>query len=86
MSKYHIEVDTGGEEASGYEDRYHWVCYGTISAEGDSLAECLETACVDLVDQDGGEAAMVEADAEWMQDAIEKAFMAKYPPEVKSER
>ena len=80
MSRYYIEIDTGGEEASGYEDRLPWVCYGTIVAEGDSLTECLEDATVDLVDQDGGERGHVEADADWMQDAVEKAFMAKYPP------
>lgn len=80
MSRYHIEVEIN-EEASGYEDRYSWVCYGTIVAMGDSLKECLEGASVDLVDQDGGTVRDdVEADQDWMQDAVEKAFMAKYPP------
>lgn len=80
MSRYSIEVDCQGEEASGYEDTHPWVCYGIIVAEGDSLEECLETATVDLVDQNGGERGHVEADDDWMQDAVEKAFMVKYPP------
>jgi hypothetical protein len=85
MSRFHLEIDCQGEEAHGYEDRHPWVCYGTICAEGDSLQECLETATVDLVDQDGGERGHVEADEDWMQDAVEKAFMAKYQPVVKHE-
>lgn len=81
MSRYHLEIDCRGEEAHGYEDRYHWVCYGTIVAEGNTLEECLETATVDLIDQDGGTCRDdIEADDDWMQDAIEKAFMSKYPP------
>lgn len=72
--KYSIEIDTGGVEASGYEDRLPWVSYGTIVAEGDTLDECLESASVDLIDQDGGDHGPVEADAEWMQDLIVDKF------------
>lgn len=78
--KYYLEIDTNGAECSGYEDRYYRVCYGTIVTEGGSLEECLDNASVDLVDQDGGTANVVEAEKDWMQDMIEKAFMAKYPP------
>lgn len=74
MSKYYFEIDCNGAEASGYEDRFPWVCYGTIVAEGDSLETCLEGASVDLVDQDGGEAGIVEADADWMQRLIVEAY------------
>lgn len=72
--KYWLEVDTGGVEASGYEDRLPWVSYGTITAEGDTLEECLENAQVDLIDQDGGERGLVEADSQWMQDALIEEF------------
>lgn len=82
--KYYIEVDCGGAEASGFEDRLPWVCYGTIVAEGNSLTECLESASVDMIDQDGGERGQVEADAEWMQDAILEAFSVKYTNERNS--
>lgn len=79
--RYYIEIDTNGAEASGYEDRLPWVCYGTIIAEGDSLEECLDNACVDLVDQDGGnpKCSPVPADADWMQDLVRERFMEKYP-------
>lgn len=80
-SKYCLEIDCNGAEASGFEDRLPWVCYGTIIAEGNTLEECLESATVDLVDQDGGEAGHVEADAGWMQSAVERAFMDKYRPD-----
>lgn len=80
MSLYHIEIEVN-DEAEGYEE-YGYRSYGTICAEGDSLQECLEDASVDLIDQDGGECGHVEADSDWMQDAVEKAFMAKYPPPV----
>jgi hypothetical protein len=77
--KYSFEIDTGGVEASGYEDRLPWVSYGTIIAEGNTLEECLENASVDLVDQDGGnpKCSPVEADEQWMQDLITEAFNAK---------
>ena len=77
-NKFYLEIDTGGAECSGYEDRLPWVCYGTIVAEGNSLEELLEDASVDLVDQDGGEAGIVEADSEWMQRAVAAAYYEKY--------
>jgi hypothetical protein len=80
MSKFYIEIDASGFEAPC--DEGQWLGYGLIVAEGDSLEECLESASVDLIDQDGGEFAMREADSDEMQDAVEKAFMAKYPPAV----
>lgn len=73
-SKYHIEIDTGGPEASGYEDRLPWVSYGTIVSEGDTLDELLENASVDLIDQDGGERGQVEAEENWMQELIAEKF------------
>ena len=73
-SKYHIEVDTGGAEASGYEDTLPWVSYGTIVSEGNTLDELLENASVDLIDQDGGERGQVEADADWMHILIVEQF------------
>lgn len=75
---YSLEVDCNGREATGYEDRLPWVCYGTIVAEGNTLDELLESATVDLVDQDGGERGIVEADEPWMQDLLANAFEAKY--------
>lgn len=72
--KYYIEIDTEGAEASGYEDRFHWVCYGTIVAEGNTLDELIENATVDLVDQDGGAASEVEADEPWMVEEIKEQF------------
>ena len=74
MSKYYIEIDTNGAEAHGYEDQYLWVCYGTIISEGDTLEELLESATVDLIDQDGGEVSQVEADDKWMQDLVRQEF------------
>lgn len=79
--KFELEIDCGGAEASGYEDRLPWVSYGTICAEGNSLEECLENACVDLVDQDGGSRGLVDAHCDWMQALIERAFMDKYKPD-----
>jgi hypothetical protein len=84
--KYYLEIDTGGAEASGYEDVLPWVSYGTIVAFGNSLDECLSNAGVDLVDQDGGEAGQVEADADWMQDLVREAFRAKYGIEDQKEK
>lgn len=72
--KYYIEIDTGGAEASGYEDRLPWVSYGTIVSEGNTLDELLDNASVDLIDQDGGERGQVEADADWMQMSIAEEF------------
>lgn len=72
--KYSMEIDTGGVEASGYEDRLPWVSYGTIVSEGDTLDELLENASVDLIDQDGGERGQVEADEDWMQLSICEKF------------
>lgn len=77
MSKYYVEVDASGIKAPC--DEGQWLGYGLIVAEGDTLAECLESAWVDLIDQDGGEFAQREADSAEMQDAVEKEFMRRYP-------
>jgi len=68
---FEIPID---DEASGYEDRFNYVSYGTLIAEGDTLDELLESATVDLVDQDGGEAAIVKADREFLQKIIEDEY------------
>lgn len=74
MSKFSIEIDCGGREASGYEDRLPWVSYGTIVADGNNLAQLLDSATVDLIDQDGGERGFVKADADWMQSLIYQEY------------
>lgn len=70
LAQYYIEIDCGGAEASGYEDRLPWVCYGTIMSEGSTLEELLDNATVDLIDQDGGERGMIEAYKPWMVELI----------------
>jgi hypothetical protein len=75
LSKYYIEIDCDGIEASGYEDTLPWCSYGTIVAEGDTLEQLFETATVDLVDQDGGECGQVEADKTWMQDLVYEEYL-----------
>lgn len=75
MSKYYIEVDAKGVQATGYEDRLPWVSYGTIVSEGDTLEELLDNATVDLIDQDGEEAAIVGADKQWMLDLVEMEYI-----------
>ena len=82
--KYYFEIDTGGAEASGYEDRLPWVSYGTIIAEGDTLDECLDNATVDLIDQDGGERGQVDADENWMQDLIVESYYGRMGDAPKS--
>ncbi len=82
--KYYIEIDASGYEAPCDEGR--WLGYDLIIAEGNTLEECLNNASIGLTDQDGGEVDQREADSDWMQDAVEKAFMAKYPPEVTREQ
>lgn len=74
MNKYYIEIDISDTEATGYEDRFNWVSYGAIQSQGNTLDELMENATVDLVDQDGGEAAIVEANEAWMQDLIAEEF------------
>lgn len=78
-TKYYLEIDASGFEAPC--DEGGWLSYGLIVTEGSTLQECLDNAQVDLIDQDGGEYAVREADSAGMQDAIEKEFMAKYQPE-----
>lgn len=73
-SKYHIEIETDGTEARGFEDQYNFVCYGCITSEGNTLDELLENAIIDLINQDGGEVAQIEADSDWMQDLIRAEF------------
>ena len=77
-SKYYLEIDASGFEAPCDEGR--WLGYGLITAEGNSIEECLNNAQVDLIDQDGGEYDIRPVESDDMLDAIEKAFMIKYPP------
>lgn len=81
--KYYVEIDASGFEAPC--DEGQWLGYGLIVAEGDSLEECLENACVDLIDQDGGEFAIREADSDAMQVAVAEEFVRRYP-KAKSDR
>lgn len=81
--KYYIEIDASGFEAPC--DEGQWLGYGLIVAEGDSLEECLENACVDLIDQDGGEFSIREADSDAMQVAVAEEFVRRYP-KAKSDR
>ena len=74
MTKYNLEIQTDGREAQGYEDRFHWVNYGMITAEGSSLKELLNSATIELIDQDGGTADTVEAEESWMQELVKKEF------------
>lgn len=80
-SKYYLEIDASGFEAPVDEGR--WLGYGLITAEGNSLEECLREACVDLIDQDGGEFALRPADSDEMQDAVEEEFWRRYPSGVR---
>lgn len=84
--KYQFEIEVN-EEASGYEDCLPWVSYGTIVAEGDTLEQLLDSASVDLVDQDGGNPSCspVEADEAWMQELITEEFW-KQQGEERGER
>lgn len=72
-SRYYFEIDVSDRTTDHYAP--WWANYGTIIAEGNSLEECLETASVDITDQDGGEIDVVSADENWMQDAIECEFL-----------
>lgn len=75
MSKFYIEIETDGRECIGFEDRYNWLNYDTIVAEGDTLEECLENATVFTMDQDGGEGPQIEGDADWVQELVANEFI-----------
>lgn len=75
---YSLEIDCKGREVTGYEDVLPWCCYGTIEAEGNTLDELMESATVNMVDQDGGDLRVERADESWMQDLIADAFEQKY--------
>ncbi len=77
-TKYYLEIDVSGYEAPCDEGR--WLGYDLIITEGNTLQECLENASIGLTDQDGGEVDQRPADEDWMSDIVEKAFMAKFPP------
>jgi len=70
--KYYFEIDCSGRECSRFEPRYS--NYGTIIAEGNSLSDMLDTATVDIIDQDGGCLWHGPADEGWMQDLIEEHY------------
>lgn len=73
--KYSLEIDLNGMECERYSQ---FACYGVLTAEGDSLEDLLENAIVDIIDQDGGELALVPADSAWMQDKVAQAFYEDY--------
>ncbi len=71
--RYNFEIDLCGREVTTGE--FHQSAnYGAIVCEGDSLQELLDTATVDIIDQDGGELAVREADKAWMQILITLTF------------
>lgn len=76
MSKYKYDVEIDVQDYSI--DGPFWRNYGTLISQGNSLEELLDKATVDIIDQDGGEVAVVAADSEWMQDLIEEEFYRKY--------
>jgi hypothetical protein len=75
--RFYLEIQTSGDEVSGFEDRYNWLNYDTIVAEGNTLEECLEDATVFTMDQDGGEGPQIEGDADWVQELVVDAFITK---------
>lgn len=80
MSKplYTLEIDCKGRVVEGYEDVLPWCAYGTIETQGNTLDELMDSATVNLVDQDGGDLRVAPADESWMQDLIADAFEQKY--------
>lgn len=73
--KYSFEIDVTDHEC----DRYHrWACYGTITAEGDTLGQLLETAAVNIMDQDGGDLDIVAADSWEFQKLIEAKYLKEF--------
>lgn len=74
--KYELEIDVSHVTTDRYAPR--WANYGTIVTHGNTLEECLENASVDVMDQDGGEIDVLEADAPWMHDEIVKKFWTEY--------
>lgn len=66
--KFSFEIDVSEYECDRYSPR--WANYGTIVCEGNTLDELLESASVDIMDQDGGEISAGPADSKWMQDLI----------------
>ncbi len=65
--KYYIEIDVSDRECSRFEPRYS--NYGTL------IAECLDNASVDIIDQDGGNLWDGPADEAWMHETITREFM-----------
>ncbi len=68
------EIAANGQDAS---DERGFLCYGTITFEGDTLEECLENAQVDLIDQDGGEQDIVAVNDEVLLERIEVEVAAQ---------
>lgn len=66
--KYEIEIDCSGREVPDT-----CLTYGALYSEGDTLEQLINNASISIVDQDGGEQ-IVEADADWMQEAVEAKF------------
>lgn len=69
--KYAFEIDVSDHTSDDYGC---WANYGLITAEGNNLDELLESAMVDVIDQDGGELDICVANSSWMQDLIEIAY------------
>ena len=70
--KYSMELDCTDRECSRFEPR--WANYGYLCANGNTLEELLDTASIDIMDQDGGELDVVPADSPWMQDLIGEEY------------
>lgn len=68
--KYVISIDVQDRSIDGPV----WRNYGSIESYGNSLPELFSNATVDIADQDGGEVAVIDADAAWMQDLIAKEY------------
>lgn len=74
--KYYFEIDVSGYECRRFQERC-WACYGMLVAEGNTLQELLDSAGVDILDQDGGTLDCGPIEEEWMQELIVEAFNEK---------
>lgn len=76
-----IEIDCEGYgEVHGYEDRCPWLNYGTLVGYGNTLEQCIESASVSTIDQDGGEGPEIMLDdlAQAMHDELVEQIAAEY--------
>lgn len=83
MAKFSFEIDVKGAECSRFAPQFTY--YGTIVCEGDNLEELIDSATVDICDQDGGEVAIVAADSWWMLKKIEERYHAKLATQAEQE-